>query len=146
MSLKDWLDNGWLKLHQTDKQEITAILAMVDRDLRDASINRLSADWRFGIAYNAALKLCTILLYSQGYRPENVLAHYKTIMALQQIDDHDWRANVAYLNKCRMSRNTLEYNKVGVVSSDEAVKLIEFSQNFKNEVVDYLANHYPDLL
>ena len=66
MSLKDWLDNGWLKQHQTDRQEITDLLSIVERDLADAEISALSVDWRFGIAYNAALKLCTIILYAQG--------------------------------------------------------------------------------
>ena len=47
MSLKDWSDNGWLKPHQTDKSEITNLLAIVERDLLDASIHDLSADWQF---------------------------------------------------------------------------------------------------
>jgi hypothetical protein len=34
----------------------------VGRDLKDASAGGLSHDWQFGIAYNAALKLCLILL------------------------------------------------------------------------------------
>ena len=50
MSLKDWLDNGWLKQHQTNRQEITDLLSIVERDLADAEISALSVDWRFGIA------------------------------------------------------------------------------------------------
>jgi hypothetical protein len=56
-------------------------MAIVDRDLKDARQKGLSADWRFGIAYNAALKLCTILLYAEGFRPEKTLAHYRTLQA-----------------------------------------------------------------
>ena len=33
----------------------------------------ISADWQFGIAYNTALKLCTLLLHTSGYRPEKTL-------------------------------------------------------------------------
>lgn len=33
---------------------------------RQDAAGSISADWRFGIAYNAALKLCTILLYASG--------------------------------------------------------------------------------
>jgi hypothetical protein len=36
------------------------LLAIVTRDLADAS-GDISADWQRGIAYKAALKLCTIL-------------------------------------------------------------------------------------
>ena len=76
MSLKQWSDNGWLRAHQSSRQEVAGLLAIVARDLADAESN-ISADWRFGIAYNAALKLCSILLYALGYRPEKTLQHYR---------------------------------------------------------------------
>ncbi|MBR5839826.1 MAG: hypothetical protein IKZ84_14890 [Victivallales bacterium] len=127
MSLKDWLDNGWLKPHQTDRQEITNLLGIVERDLTDAMLEGLSVDWKFGIAYNAALKLCTMMLYTQGYRPENALAHYRTIMALKEIGDGSWEEYAIYLNACRMQRNIMEYDKSNVITADEATKIIDFS-------------------
>ena len=63
MSLNEWLNNKWLRRHQSSPEEIGNLMGIVDRDIRDASFREVSADWRFGIAYNAALKLCTILLY-----------------------------------------------------------------------------------
>ncbi len=47
----------------------------------DAAGN-ISADWQFGIACNAALKLCTVLMDTSGYRPEKTLQHYRTLQAL----------------------------------------------------------------
>jgi hypothetical protein len=70
MSLKSWADNKWLKEHKTSPQEITDLFGIVDRDLKDAQNKELSADGRFGFGYNAALKLCTILLFASGYRPD----------------------------------------------------------------------------
>ncbi len=70
MSLKRWHKNGWLKPHKTTPSQIAELFAIVDRDLADAGSESLSIDWQFGIAYNATLKLCTILLYAEGYRPE----------------------------------------------------------------------------
>ena len=64
MSLKDWVDNGWLKVHETSPQEIDNLLEIVERDIEDAGKD-ISHDWKFGIAYNAALKLCTVLLYAK---------------------------------------------------------------------------------
>ena len=60
MSLKQWLDNRWLRKHKTDRQEIANLFQIVDRDLKDAQEKSISPDWRFSIGYNAALKLCTI--------------------------------------------------------------------------------------
>ena len=145
MSLKDWLDNGWLKPHQTNRQEITNLLGIVERDLTDAMLEGLSVDWKFGIAYNAALKLCTIMLYTQGYRPENALAHYRTIMALKEIGDGSWEEYAIYLNACRMQRNIMEYDKSNVITADEATKIIEFSRSFHVEVKKYLQQKYPQL-
>ena len=84
MSLEDWVNNGWLRQHETSRQEIADLLAIVDRDLADAGGN-ISPDWRFGIAYNGALKLCTILLHASGYRPEKTLQHYRAITAMPMI-------------------------------------------------------------
>lgn len=145
MSLKDWLDNGWLKPHQTDRQEITNLLGIVERDLADAMLEGLSVDWKFGIAYNAALKLCTIMLFTQGYRPENALAHYRTIMALKEIDKVDWEEYAIYLNSCRILRNTMEYDKSNVITVDDATQLVGFSRRFYEEVKSYLLQNYPQL-
>ena len=69
MTLRQWSDNGWLRPHTTTPEEIENLFQIVDRDLKDAR-SGISADWRFGIAYNATLKLCTILLYAEGYKAE----------------------------------------------------------------------------
>ena len=38
-----------------------------------------------GIAHNAALKLCAILLHAEGYKAKRNLQHYRTIQALPKI-------------------------------------------------------------
>lgn len=58
MTLKQWVENGWLKAHQTDAKEIGNLLAIVDRDLHDAITGDISADWR--------LVLPTMLLSSSA--------------------------------------------------------------------------------
>ena len=84
MTLKQWADNRWLKEEKTSREEIFNLLAIVERDMEDAK-GSISPDWRFGIAYNAALKLCTVLMRAEGYRAAHGLQHYRTIMALPVI-------------------------------------------------------------
>jgi len=84
MTLQKWVEYGWLRSHKSSNKEIADLLRIIDRDLQDAA-GEISSDWRFGIAYNAALKLCTILLYAEGYRPEKTLQHYRTIQSLPMI-------------------------------------------------------------
>ena len=83
MSLRDWAKFGWLKPHETDVRELSNLLAIADRDIADAAASELSNDWRFGIAYNAALKLSTMMLYDAGYMPEKNLAHYRTLLSIE---------------------------------------------------------------
>jgi hypothetical protein len=44
-----------LRPHKPSKGEITNLFEIVERDLKDASAKVISGDWKFGIAYNAAL-------------------------------------------------------------------------------------------
>lgn len=95
MPLEQCLKNGWLKAHQPTRQEIAGLLAIVERDLSDARVASISDDWKFGIAYNAALKLCAVLLQA-----EKNLNHYRTIHAMGEVFP-ERKADVHYLDACR---------------------------------------------
>lgn len=142
MSLESWAKNGWLRPHQTNRQQIADLLAIVERDLADARNTSVSADWQFGIAYNAALKLCTILLYASGYRPEKNLAHYRTLQALPLILGPDRNDDADYLDACRAKRNTAEYDVAGTVSQSEADELRDFASTLQTEVIEWLRSKH----
>lgn len=145
MSLKQWFDNGWLRHHETNKNEISDLLAIVDRDIKDTEAS-LSADWRFGIAYNAALKLCSILLYAEGFKSERTLQHYRTIQAMPLILGEDRKEDAQYLDACRSKRNIVEYNRVGVVAEQDVNELLQFVKEFKNDVINWLKKNRPELI
>lgn len=145
MSLENWAKNGWLRKHETSPQEIKSLFDIVDRDLKDACKKDLSSDWRFGIAYNAALKVCTILLYAEGYRPERSLAHYRTLQALPLILGKEKEGDATYLDKCRKTRNTAEYDQIGVTTVSDAEELIEFVEDLKFEAKQWLKSNHKDL-
>lgn len=146
MNLKSWKDNGWIREHRTSRQETTNLFAIVERDLSDAASTQLSADWRFGIAYNAALKLCTILLFARGYRPEKSLAHFRTIQSLPLILGESKKADTDYLDMCRIKRNTVEYDMAGAATPADAEELIGFTRELLVAVRTWLASHRPELL
>ena len=82
MSLKNWCDNGWLKDHKTSPQEISDLLAVAERDLKDSSAPGISTDWQLAIAYNAALQSATAALFANGYRAGREAHHYRIIQSL----------------------------------------------------------------
>jgi len=145
MSLEQWANNGWLRSHKTSAREIADLLAIVDRDLKDAE-GDISADWQFGIAYNAALKLCTILLHASGYRPEKSLAHYRTLAALPLILGERHKDDANYLDTCRTKRNTAEYDRADVTTQEDAGELIDFARELRSKVIDWLRKNHPTLI
>ena len=146
MSLLQWQNNGWLRPHVTDKNEIANLLAIVDRDMEDAAADGISDDWKFGIAYNAALKLATIMLYAAGFKPEENLAHYRTLLAIEFTIGVHRKDDAAYLDACRVKRNIVEYDNIGGASHAEAIELLDFVKELKEEVLEILAEKYPVLL
>jgi hypothetical protein len=145
MSLQDWANNGWLRAHQTSAQEIGDLFSIVARDLKDAT-GSISADWRFGIAYNAALKLCTILMHASSYRPEKTLQHYRSIAALPEILGTKWQEDADYLDTCRRKRNTAEYDRAGVATEQDAIELVEFCEELRAAVLAWLKQEHPNLV
>ena len=72
MSLADWAKNGWLRPHKSSKEEITNLLEIVERDLKDASAKGLSDDWKFGIAYNLHLNFAQSFFITQVIDPKKI--------------------------------------------------------------------------
>ena len=144
MSLGDWARNGWLKAHQPSRDQIAKVFGVVDRDLEDSRRN-LSPDGQFNIAYNAALQLCAIALLAEGWRPDKLNAHYRTIAALPLILGKTWQDGADYLDACRSKRNGLEYDAAGRVSVAEAKELREFAVELRAAVVEWLGQKRPQL-
>ena len=145
MTLKQWHGNGWLKAEPTSRQEIANLLAIVERDMKDAT-GSVSSDWRFGIAYNAALKLCTIALRAEGYRAAHGLQHYRTIMSLPLTLGESHGDDATYLDACRSRRNKVEYDYVGGASDDDAQELLSFVKELRQAVLAWLKDNHPELM
>ena len=125
-------------------KEIQDLLAIVKRDLADAT-GDISADWQFGIADNAALKLCTVLMHASGYRPEKTQQHYRTLQALPLILGPERKADADYLDACRIKRNTVEYDYAGAATSQDAKEPIEFTQELRTAVITWLERERIEL-
>ena len=145
MTLKLWEKHGWIRPHQTSPQEIAGLLSIVERDLADAQSD-ISIDWQFGIAYNSALKLCTILLHASGYRPEKNLQHFRTLAALPLILGDKRNEDAAYLDACRIKRNSVEYDMAGIATEQDARELLAFAKQLRLDVLEWLKQQHPDLI
>jgi hypothetical protein len=109
-------------------------------------VRGLSSDGRFGIAYNAALALCTILLRASGYRPEKAQQHYRTIAALPLILGDGRKTDADYLETCRVKRNADKYDGAGAATHADADELLQFGRQLRESVMAWLRANHPDML
>ena len=82
MSLDLYLRNGWIRRHETAPQEIQSLLAVSDRDIAQSQTPGLGPEWRFDIAYNAAVQLAVASLAASGFRAERQNKHQRSIECL----------------------------------------------------------------
>ena len=123
MSLEDWSKNGWLVEHKTSPAEISDLLAIADRDLTDCRAQGLSAEWKLNIAYNAALQAATAALAACGYRAPREAHHYRVIQSLALTIGAE-SSLVRKFDAFRKKRNIGGYERVGMVSDQEATEMI----------------------
>lgn len=145
MTLSDWLANRWIVVHEASPAEIADLFALVDRDLNDAAVPRLSADWRLGITYNAALQLATLALAAAGFRPARERAHERAILSLRETAGTA-EAIVNLLDSVRRKRNQNNYERAGTTSTAEAKELYEIVTVLRGQVVKWMKKNHKALI
>ncbi len=145
MSFAGWQRSKWLTAHKSSPEEIAALLAIVERDLANAKVAGLADDWKFNIAYNAALQAATAALAAAGFRAVRDQHHYRTIQSLALTIA--WPAyKVVQFDRFRKNRNTIGYESAGVVSEREAREMHELATELRDDVLVWLKKHHPKLL
>ncbi len=145
MSLKNWLANGWLVEHKTSPQEITGLLEVADRDLKDCQSPGLSSDWQLNIAYNAALQAAAAALSAAGYRASREAHHYRVIKSLA----HTIKAElnlVKQFDQFRKKRNISGYELSGIISQQEANEMKSLAKRIREDIENWLRKNYPELI
>ena len=145
MSLQNWLNNGWLTEHRTSSQEITALLAVADRDLSDCRTSGLSPDWQLNIAYTAALQTATAALAASNYRAEREAHHYRVIQSLAYTIRAD-AGLITLFDQFRKKRNISGYDHAGMISNQEAKEMVDLANRLRQEVEEWLHKNHPDLM
>ena len=146
MRLQQWLEEELIERRSASREEIKELFGLVDRDLTSAAGEGTVPDWRFIIAYQAALSLATILLRAEGYRTLGGAHHYLTFEALGEIAGPEHAALVKYFQAARAKRNAAEYRRAGQIDADQAEELLEKTRQFRAWVVEWLKGHDPALL
>ena len=146
MSRKKLLAARKIHTHQSSKQELDELRAVVRRDLADAALPALSEDRRFATAYNAALQVARMATACAGYRVAAVPGHHAlsfecAALALGKQAD----LLVLFFDGCRRKRNVIDYTGVQIATSTEAAELLQHTQEFSALVESWIQNTHPHL-
>ena len=146
MSLEDWRKNGWLKAHKTSTAEIADLLALSARDLKDCRAKGLSDDWKFNIAYNAALQSSSAALAACGYDvPKGDSNHFRVIQSLAFTIGLEPKSVDAF-GAFRKKRSMSIYDAAGVISDAEARQIGQFAADLVDRVKLWLRAEHPELM
>jgi hypothetical protein len=146
MSLADWQKNGWIKAHQATPREVADLLALAARDLKESKAKGLGDDWRFSIAYNAALQASTAALIAAGYSAaKGESNHFRVIQSLSLTIGLD-TAKVDQFDRYRKKRSMTIYDVAGAVTAVEAKQIHAFATELFEQVRSWIASAHADLL
>ena len=145
VSLQNWEKNSWLVKHKPTAGEITQLLGLADRDLKDSRAEGLTADWKLNIAYNSALQTATAALLASGYRASREMHHYRVIGSLTYTIGAKSDL-IDKLDKFRKKRNISDYEIAGAVSEGEAKEMFQLAKELRKDVELWLRKAYPELM
>ena len=143
--MQSWLRNRWLVQHKPTSQEISNLFAICDRDLAACNTKTLPADWRFAIAYNAALQAATAALAAAGYRASRESHHHRVIQSLEFTLAPE-RKMIDTFDTFRKKRNISSYDVAGSVSDKEAREMYELAAALRARVERWMRKNHPTLL
>lgn len=145
MTLPDWKRNGWLRPYKTTAEEVSELLAVIKRDLRESAKTSVDGDWRFSMAYNAALQCAYLALKASGYDvPKGGGYHQRAIDALKFTLNSDAQT-IELLQAFRAKRGGGMYERIGIASDSEIRELRELATALHGNVLKWIKSQHPDL-
>ena len=122
------------------------MLAVIERDLAASDDENLNEDWRFAIAYNAALQCAALALKASGFDvPKGGGAHRRTIESLKMTIADDG-ATSDLLQAFRAKRAGGIYESVGIASATEIQEIRKVARGLYGRVLNWLKRNHANLL
>ena len=118
MMLEDGVRAGWFRHHRASPAETHSLLDRAALDLRQASKPGIAGEWRFVMAYNAALGAARAALAAHGYRASRESQHLKVIESLH-ITVHANSQLVRRFTHLRKKRHEVIYDSRSAISKAE---------------------------
>jgi hypothetical protein len=137
---------GRVQPHTTSKKELDDLRALIERDLEDAVIDKLSDDRRYATAYNAALQAAKMAIACAGYRLASTPGHHRlTFDAARLALGSSAFKSLDFFEASRRKRNVIDYDHASVATHTEAEEILTEAKRFVELVERWIAAHHPKL-
>jgi len=111
--------------------------------LQDAHVSGLSIDRQFATAYNAVLQLAKMAVACAGYRVVGAGHHRTMFEAVELAMGAHMTTLTSYFDTCRRKRNMPDYDAANVVTDTEVTELLTKAEEFREQVEQWIVQHYP---
>ena len=146
MTLQNLLRVGRLKEHQPTPVEVQRLLAAIARNLTDASLDAISDETRFDVAYKAIMQCALVAMLSAGYRPAtNEPGHHQTMIQSLPltlgVSNDVW----VVLDALRRQRNASDYTGHPITAAT-VTECLSQARSLQARLLEHLRSKRPDLL
>ncbi len=140
MAYDELLREERIRPHSVSSDDIAARLVIAQARLGDAATERLSADGRFVLAYDAVRPAAEAVMAAEGYRPVGGAGHHETVFAFLRLAvGGRWATPAVEFEQARVKCNTAEYDQWGLITQTEADRLLSVARQFVNDVGGWIA-------
>lgn len=140
MALENWFQQGKLLKHTAAKEELSAILGVIERNFKDAAIKGLSSDQQYILLYQAAFEAALALIKCQGYRPIKAGHHYIVWQCLKELlNEEKIKRQILLFENAAKKRSKLSYDMAGLASQKEADEMRCEALDFVRRVKEGIA-------
>ncbi len=141
MNLSDWLQAGWLRRHEVKPDEIGKLVRHAAADLDQSTQPNISNEWRFVMAYNAALSAARAALLAHGYRPPRESQHVRVIESLRHTVGAELQL-VRQFNHLRKKRHAITYDAHIDLTDFEMQAMMTIARTLYDMVAEHLRGKF----
>jgi len=141
MNLSDLLKKDLVEKFESDKEQIRNEMDGANENLASAK-NMLGIrewEWSHAAAYNAMLHAGRALMFSKGYRPKGHDHHVAVVDFIEAVFSAKIpKAVQDSFDRGRKLRHEFMYDKVGVITPEQARNLVEKAETLVNKTKELL--------
>lgn len=138
--LNKLLREGKIKAQKTDINYLNGLLNSAHQNFLAAkyNLNGDFSDTAFKTTYDGLLQISRVILFLNGYRPDNSEQHKTTFLVAGAFLDNNSSDLIEKIDRYRIKRNNAIYRPIDFISKSEAVGILKSAEEYWLVVKNYL--------